>query len=1119
MAPAKGISKIRVHGLWGSAKAYWLADALKRQDRPVCVICVGRHEAEDWLANARTVLEIEGHTPYFSKYDVCPSISPLILEGWELPLASARPSLENASERSLVLERLLSGGKTGCIIATLSGALQHLLPRGRYAAMRLELNKGEQRDRNDLMHSLVHMGYERAPVVEQKGDFAVHGGILDVYPVASANPLRLEFVGDSLESLRFFDTMSQRSIGQADKAVIHAANEWRLLGETANGASLTDFLPQNTLIVLDEPLELKAMDERTKAQDGLLPMPRMEFGEFLERAGKFDMACLTALPQTLSGWENTKQIEIQSRPVELAAQLVQNAKQRVAGTGARRPRSGAVVRDAREASGLSRTGPVASSEILNQVENWVQQDFAVSLVFQNEGEETRFAEWAKEAGLEAPWLKKIRKLRGDMDQGFVSETFRVAYLTDRDIFGRHKTRRSIARYHGASPLGEFFEWEHGDYVVHQRHGIGRYRGVQKISKDGATAEYISIEYAEDAKLHVPLDQAYLVQKYMGVGDRPIALDKLGSKKWEATKARVLAATLKIAKDLLEVQAARKSLQGIPYAKDTAWQREFEAAFPYEETPDQIVTIEDVKKDMEKAQPMDRLICGDVGYGKTEVAIRAAFKAVMDHRQVAVLVPTTLLAQQHYVTFSQRMADYPLRVEMLSRFRHPSQARKILLDLVEGKIDIVIGTHKLLQRDVAFKDLGLVIIDEEQRFGVKHKEAFKRLRKLVDVLTLTATPIPRTLYLSLLGTKEMSTINTPPQDRLPVQTMLAEHGEDMIRRAIRYELAREGQVYFVHNRVRTIDKVREMVQKLVPEARVASAHGQMDEDGLSAIMSDFVAGRIDVLVTTTIIESGLDIPNANTLIVDRADMFGLSELYQLRGRVGRFKNKAYAYFLLPKDKVLLEAAKKRLKAIHDFTALGSGFKIAMRDLEIRGAGNILGHQQHGHIAAVGFDLYCRLLKQNVARLKAQPLSSDQEVTVKIGEQPLIPSDYVASDAMRMDLYRRISSAVEEGQVQALDEEMRDRFGALPPGVRLYLDIARVRILARRKGVFFLERKDGKWLIRRLGETVASEGKLPRSQAKSGREALVEAKNILSKLPDALTIKGLQNAILPLQKEPA
>ncbi len=1084
MALTKSISKTRVHGVWGSAKTYWLADALKRQDRPVCVICVGRHEAEDWLANVNAILssprEIEGHNPNLKgQIGLCPSISPLILEGWELPLASARPSLENAAERSLVLERLLSGGKTGVIIATLSGALQRLLPLERYAAMRMELKKGEQRDRNDLMRALVHAGYERASVVEHKGDFAVHGGILDVYPVASANPLRLEFVGDALESLRFFDTISQRSIGHADRAVIHAANEWKLLGETANGTSLTDILSQDTLIVLDEPLELKAMDERTKAQDGLMPMPRREFGEFLECAGKFDIACLTALPQTLPGWENTKQIEIQSRPVEL---------------------------------GL----PPA---VIASMKQWTEQDFAVSLVFQNEGEETRFAEWAKEAGLDAPWLKKVKKLRGDMDQGFVSETFRVAYLTDRDIFGRHKTRRSLARYHGASPLGEFVEWEHGDYVVHQRHGIGRYRGVQKIAKDGETAEYISIEYAEGAKLHVPLDQAYLVQKYMGVGDRPVTLDKLGSKKWEATKARVLAATLKIAKDLLEVQAARKSLQGIPYAKDTTWQREFEAAFPYEETPDQIVTIEDVKKDMEKAQPMDRLICGDVGYGKTEVAIRAAFKAVMDHRQVAVLVPTTLLAQQHYVTFSQRMADYPLRVEMLSRFRHPSQVRKILLDLVEGKIDIVIGTHKLLQPDVAFKDLGLVIIDEEQRFGVKHKEAFKRLRKLVDVLTLTATPIPRTLYLSLLGTKEMSTINTPPQDRLPVQTMLAEHGEDVIRRAIRYELAREGQVFFVHNRVRTIDKVREMVQKLVPEARVASAHGQMDEDGLSAIMSDFVAGRIDVLVTTTIIESGLDIPNANTLIVDRADMFGLSELYQLRGRVGRFKNKAYAYFLLPKDKVLLDAAKKRLKAIHDFTALGSGFKIAMRDLEIRGAGNILGHQQHGHIAAVGFDLYCRLLKQNVARLKAQPLSSDQEVTVKIGEQPLIPSDYVASEAMRMDLYRRISSAAEEGQVQALDEEMRDRFGTLPPGVRLYLDIARVRILARSKGVFFLERKDGKWLIRRFGETVASDGRLPRSNAKSGREALAEAKNILSKLPDASTIRDWQNAILPLQKEPA
>jgi transcription-repair coupling factor (superfamily II helicase) len=660
-------------------------------------------------------------------------------------------------------------------------------------------------------------------------------------------------------------------------------------------------------------------------------------------------------------------------------------------------------------------------------------------------------------------------------------------------------------------LGQFLEMNVGDYVVHQRHGIGRFLGIQHITRVGVPGEYLSIEYANSAKLHVPLDQAYLVQKYLGVGDRPIQIDQLGSTRWEKTKARVLAATLLVAKDLLEVQAARKSLEGIPYSEDTPWQRDFENAFPYEETPDQITSIEQVKKDMTGPHPMDRLLCGDVGYGKTEVAIRAAFKAVMDQRQVAVLVPTTILAQQHLSTFQGRMADYPVRVEMLSRFRHPGQVRKILLDLVEGKIDVIIGTHRLLQGDVQFKDLGLVIIDEEQRFGVGHKEKLKKLRTLVDVLTMTATPIPRTLYLSLLGTKEMSTINTPPQDRLPVDTMLCEYDERLIRRAIRYELAREGQVFFVHNRVRTIEEMGRRVRRLVPEAKVVCAHGQMGEDLLSDIMSKFVTGQIDVLVTTTIIESGLDIPNANTLIVDRADRFGLSELYQLRGRVGRFKNKAYAYFLLPKDQVLLMSAKKRLKAIADFTALGSGFKIAMRDLEIRGAGNILGHQQHGHIAAVGFDLYCQLLKQSVTRLKSMPLPADQEVTVKIGQPLTIPADYVPSEGMRMDLYRRISAAHQEGEVQALREEILDRFGALPSSVELYLDVADIRILARSKGVFHSEAKNGKWFLRRGKDLITVNGKLPEQHAKNAKEAATELKNVLKKLPDEVRMNGLERSV--------
>ncbi len=1066
------------------------------EDLRTCLSCLSDREcAPPRAASARHRKE-EGPTS--------PEETPiLILEGWELPLVCAKPSLENASERSLVLEHFWgTAGDTGkpagtkagtkagrpnpgIVVATLSGALQLLLKKERYDRMRMSVEQGQKISIDDFVQTLVNWGYERSAVVEKKGDFSVHGGIVDVYPVACANPLRLEWVADDIESLRFFDSLTQRSCQSTRRAVIHAANEWRILQETGGEVCILDYLACDAVVVLDEPVELSAMFERTKSQDGLIPIPRLDFQEFIKKAQACAQVSLSLLPQSLPGWENASAVELTSHPVEMAL-------------------------DGEKDLPVKRVDALAHDPmtVLAHLERWTLEGYGARLVFQNEGEEKRFFQWVSEQGWDKPWLKNISAVRGRMEEGFVSPSFRMVFLTDQDIFGRAKIRRSVKRFRGTSPLGEFLELNIGDLVVHQRHGIGRYLGIQKIEHEGVWGEYLSIEYANKAKLHMPLDQAYLVSKYLGVGDRPVTIDQLGSKRWESIKARVVSSTLKIARELLEVQAVRESLQGFAYSRETPWQKDFEAAFPYEETPDQMTSIQAVMRDMEQVRPMDRLICGDVGYGKTEVAMRAAFKAVMDHRQVAVLVPTTILAQQHYQTFSSRMADYPVRVEMISRFRHPGQARKILLDTVEGKIDILIGTHRLLQEDIQFKDLGLAIIDEEQRFGVRHKEAFKRLRRLVDVLTLTATPIPRTLYLSLLGAREMSAINTPPQDRLPVETILAEYSDDLIRRVIRYELAREGQVYYVHNRVQTIEKIKETVQKLVPEAVVTCAHGQMDEDLLSEIMSKFMAGKIDVLVTTTIIESGLDIPNANTLIVDRADRFGLSDLYQLRGRVGRFKNKAYAYFLLPKDKVLLDAAKKRLKAIHDFTALGSGFKIAMRDLEIRGAGNILGHQQHGHIAAVGFDLYCQLLRRSVEQLKKVDVPPDTEVQVKLGTDFVIPPGYVPSEAMRLDLYRRISSTVDESQVVRLREEIADRFGRPPMEVELFLEAAKIRILARAKNVYCIEKRAGKWFFRRGRDVVTIDGKLPRSQSEHPLELVSEIKNVLSKLPDASTIGGLR-----------
>jgi transcription-repair coupling factor (superfamily II helicase) len=668
-------------------------------------------------------------------------------------------------------------------------------------------------------------------------------------------------------------------------------------------------------------------------------------------------------------------------------------------------------------------------------------------------------------------------------------------------------------------------------VVHLQHGIGRYLGLKTLpatagkraaeAGEAAGTECLVIEYAprnpddEPPKLYVPVTEAHLVSKYIGAGRARPPLNTLGGARWRQAKARAERAVRDIAAELLAIQAARESQPGHAFAPDTPWQREFEAAFIYEETPDQWRAIQETKADMERPRPMDRLICGDAGFGKTEVAIRAAFKAVMDGKQVAVLVPTTVLAQQHYNTFRERMADYPIRVELLSRFRTRREQQRVLRDLANGSVDIVIGTHRLLQADVAFKDLGLVVIDEEQRFGVLHKEKFKQLRTLVDVLTLTATPIPRTLYLALSGARDMSTIQTPPQDRLPVETIVCEYDERVIRDAILRELNRGGQVFFLHNRVMTIQTVADRLRRLVPEARIVVGHGQMHSDELEEVMARFVNGEADVLLSTTIVESGLDIPNANTILIDRADRFGLSDLYQLRGRVGRYKHQAYAYLLLPRHARLLTDVRKRLSAIRQFSSPGSGFKIAMRDLEIRGAGNLLGPEQSGHITAVGFELYCQLLRQSIAALKGEPVRPRVEVGVRldfleangVGADTLpeakrsdrpracLPHDYVPESQHRIEMYRKLAQATDRAALQALRAELRDRFGPLPPPVERLLLVAELKLLAAEKGVTAIEVREDRLMLTRQGDYVTLGGKFPRLTRKPADARLKEIKKFL------------------------
>jgi transcription-repair coupling factor (superfamily II helicase) len=737
------------------------------------------------------------------------------------------------------------------------------------------------------------------------------------------------------------------------------------------------------------------------------------------------------------------------------------------------------------------------------------------IYFQTEGEIERFREIMGDA------IAGIELLEGTLPRGFVFPDGKLVVLSGAELFGRYTThgRRRLQRAEQLSRNRaqiDFSELNEGDLVVHLEHGVGRFLNLTRVpSPAGEMQEALALEFANDARLYVPLEQAYLVSRYVGVGKRSPQLSSLADAKWARAKKNAAASIFDYAGKMLAVQAERETQIGHAYGPDTKWQREFEHSFPFRETPDQLTAITATKHDMERARSMDRLICGDVGFGKTEVAIRAAFKAVMEGKQVAVLAPTTVLAQQHFETFRQRMLDYPVRIEMLSRFRSQGEQRKVVQLLREGGVDIVIGTHRLISGDVIFKDLGLVVIDEEQRFGVLHKEKFKELFKLVDVLTLSATPIPRTLYLSLVGVKDMSTIETPPLNRLPVETVVCGYDERIIRDAINRELDRQGQVYFLHNRVQSIEKMRDKIAELCPRARVEFGHGQMDADELESVMARFVSGRIDVLVCTTIIESGLDIPNANTIIIDRADRFGLADLYQLRGRVGRAEHKAYAYLMLPRDMMTVGAARKRINAIKQYSSLGAGFRIAMRDLEIRGAGSMLGTAQSGHIMAVGFDLYCQLLKQAVAQLKGERARLRVEVEVRLdfvatneaefikvgGEAHVpafIPTSYVLDPTLRIQAYRQLAEVTSREQLDRLRKEWRDRYGKFPVAVDNLLLLGEIKLSAARAGLTRVEVRDRKLMLTRRGDFILVGGKFPRISTDRIERQLTEVLDLIRKI---------------------
>jgi len=995
------------------------------------------------------------------------------------------PDPEIAAERLALLTEIERGNGPRIIVATCASLDQRAPKRGTLQSAVTQLRRGTTLEMEQLLDQLVGSGYERAAQVTTRGQFAVRGGIVDLFSWQAPLPFRLEFFGDQIESLREFDIDNQTSVRDLSSADV-------LLRPADDQAGvIRDYVAPNHLII----------DIERAMEGGALGTP-----ESRER--------VPSHIQISEGW-------IETGPEDFSGAFEDcDIGEFAAGD--------LVLAEAKRA------------QFVDRLNEWRANNARIVIYFQTEGEIERFRE------IMSGTIEGVDFVEGTLARGFCFPAANLVVLSAAELFGRFAVhaRRHLRRAERHRAQIDFSELNEGDLVVHLEHGIGRFLGLMKLPvTEGRTAaspaslelrspekarlvetEVLALEFADEAKLYVPLEQAYLVSRYVGAGKKSPPLSSLGDGRWARAKVKAAASIFDYAGKMLAIQAERQMHPGYAFAPDTKWQAEFERSFPFRETPDQMKAIIDTKIDMERLRPMDRLICGDVGFGKTEVAVRAAFKAVMDGRQVAMLAPTTVLAQQHFEVFRQRMLDYPVRIEMLSRFRSQSEQKKVLQLLREGGVDIVIGTHRLISGDLVFKDLGLVVIDEEQRFGVLHKEKFKELFKLIDVLTLSATPIPRTLYLSLVGVKDMSTIETPPLNRLPVETVVSAYDERIIRAAIDRELERQGQVFFLHNRVATIERARDRIVHLCPQARVEIGHGQMDADELEAVMARFIAGKTDVLVCTTIIESGLDIPNANTIIIDRADQFGLADLYQLRGRVGRAEHKAYAYLLLPSEMMTIGAARKRISAIKQYSSLGAGFRIAMRDLEIRGAGSMLGTAQSGHIVAVGFDLYCQLLKQAVAQLKGDKPRLRLEVDLlldfvvtneaefvappKVPVQQtdsfphkipaFIPVTYVSDPALRIRAYRDVAEITSHAQLDRLRREWRDRFGPFPPAADNLFALIEIKLAAAESGVTRVEVRERKLMLTRQGDFILVAGKFPRLVATKTEQRLGEIVELIKKL---------------------
>ena len=916
------------------------------------------------------------------------------------------------------------------IITTIDGCMGKVKPLQDLEDQVVTIDMDSIVELDALKQLLADMGYEREGQVESKGQFAIRGGIIDIFPLTEEVPVRIELWDEEIDSIRSFDPQSQRSIENLDFVKIYPAKEPEAKIEKDGISFLEYFASGDSVVFLDEPNRLVEKADIVELEFCQSIQNRIAQG----KAAPEEAYAVSGAAEVLAKLEKCHCMAFCMLDAKVRELTVKN-------------------RFALEVQGIQ--SYQNSFDLLTKdLKRWKKEKYRTVLLCSSRTRAKRLAQDLQDEGLNAFYTDEesrvaspgeIVLLHGNVKHGYEYSMLKFAVLAETDIFGgeKKKKKKKQTRYEGQK-IQSFSELSIGDYVVHENHGLGIYRGIEKVTVEKKLKDYIKIEYTGNGNLYILATQLEALQKYASADAKKPKLNKLGGSEWNRTKTKVRTAVQNIAKDLVELYAARAERDGFVYGEDTVWQAEFEEMFPFEETEDQIAAIEATKRDMESRKIMDRLICGDVGYGKTEIAIRAAFKAVQENKQVVYLVPTTILAQQHYNTFVQRMKEFPVRVDLLCRFRTPSQQKKTLEDLKKGLVDIVIGTHRVLSKDVQYKDLGLLIIDEEQRFGVTHKEKIKKLKENIDVLTLTATPIPRTLHMSLIGIRDMSVLEEAPQDRLPIQTYVMEYEDEMVRAAIHRELARGGQVYFVYNRVNTIADMAAHIEQLVPEANVAFAHGQMSEKELEKKMYDFISGDTDVLVSTTIIETGLDISNVNTMIIHDADQLGLSQLYQLRGRVGRSNRTAYAFLLYRRGKYLSEVAEKRLHAIREFTDLGSGFKIAMRDLEIRGAGNLLGAEQHGHMQSVGYDLYCKMLNEAVKELKGTAKVEDKyETVLDLETDAYIPDSFIKNEAQKLDIYKRIASLENAEECEDMAEELTDRFGEPPKAVINLLEIVRLK----------------------------------------------------------------------------